>query len=94
MTTTTTTLTTTTAPAAIVRALQSAPANEPAQVDLATAGAATIAACKNPYKAGFAITVLSNGSRYAVGGFRTTPSRAQLAEAIKDAKDYVSRHAL
>jgi hypothetical protein len=93
MTTNTDTDTMTT-PAAIVRELQSTPANEPAQVDLATVGTATIAACKNPYRSGFAVTVISNGCRYGTGGFKTTPSKAQLADAIDSARAYIAKHAL
>jgi hypothetical protein len=83
-----------TTPAAIVRELQSAPTNEPAQVDLATVGTATISASKNPYRSGFAVTVLSNGCRYGVGGFKTTPNKSQLAEAIASARAYITKHAL
>lgn len=81
-------------PAAIVRELQAAPANKPAQVDLVIAGTATIAACKNPYRQGFAIVVVSSGNRYGTGGFKTTPSKGQLAAAIDDASAYIAQHAL
>jgi hypothetical protein len=81
-------------PAAIVRELQSAPANEPAQVDLATVGTATIAACKNPYRSGFAVTVISGGNRYGVGGFKATPSKSELAAAINNARAYIAKHSL
>jgi hypothetical protein len=85
---------TATSPAAIVRELQSAPANETAQVDLATVGTATIAACKNPYRSGFAVTVISGGNRYGVGGFKATPSKSELAAAINNARVYIAKHSL
>ena len=81
-------------PAAIVRELQSAPANVPAQVDLATVGTATIAACKNPYRRGFALIVISGGNRYGVAGFKTLPSESQLAAAIDNARAYIAKHSL
>jgi hypothetical protein len=81
-------------PSAIVRKLQSSPANEPAQVELAAVGTATIAASKNPYRSGFAVTVMSGGNRYGVGGFKATPSKAQLADAINSARAYIAKHSL
>lgn len=77
----------------IIKTLQAAPANEPAEVKLTEAGTAIIAACKNPFRAGFAIVVISAiGHRYGVAGFKTRPSQSDLAAAIDNATNYATAH--
>lgn len=81
-------------PSTIVRQLQSAPPGQPARVPLATVGAATIEAARNPYRSGFAVVVVSGGACYGVGGFKSRPGVAALAAAIDSARAYVASHAL
>lgn len=79
----------------IIKSLQSSPKNQPAQVNLCEIGKATIAACKNPYSAGFAVVVISAiGNRYGVTGFKTRPNQSDLSEAIITATDYATTHGI
>jgi hypothetical protein len=37
---------------------------------------------------------MSGGNRYGVGGFKTTPSKSELADAINSARAYIAKHSL
>ena len=55
---------------------------------LSSGASFTVEASKNNYRRGFAILVKRGGSSYSVGGFKTKPSKAALAEATQCGINY------
>ena len=79
----------------IIKSLQGAQINEPAEVKISEVGTAIIAACKNRFRNGFAIVVISAiGHRYSVAGFKTRPSQSDLVTAINNATSYATTHGI